>query len=136
MDNVGAFVNTAAESVAFQKCVPLPKISAASDALVTGLVNDTLYRVTMVHSDLHGNEDIFSALVRTQDLTPPVLTVVDTPPPDFNKFAVSVALNEPGTVYAGLLLASNQGAVTATASCPPQFTVRGCFEGDAPEAQL
>lgn len=123
LDNVGAYVNTASEAVAFQKCVPLPMISTAADALVTGLVNDTLYRVTTVHSDLYGNEDTLSALVRTQDLMPPVLTVVDTPPPDFNKFSVSVQLNEPGTVYAGLLLASDQGAVTATARCPPEFTV-------------
>ncbi|WIA19460.1 hypothetical protein OEZ85_004074 [Tetradesmus obliquus] len=122
LDNVGAYVNTANEAVAFQKCVPLPMISTAADALVTGLVNDTLYRVTTVHSDLYGNEDTLSALVRTQDLMPPVLTVVDTPPPDFNKFSVSVQLNEPGTVYAGLLLASDQGAVTATARCPPEFT--------------
>jgi hypothetical protein len=128
LDNVGAFVNTASETVVFQKCVALPKISTAADASVTGLVNDTLYQVTTVHTDLHGNQDTLSALVRTQDLTPPVLTVVETPPPDFNKFSVSVQLNEPGTVYAGLLLASNQGAVTATATCPPEFTARRSFD--------
>jgi hypothetical protein len=126
LDNVNAYVNPATEAVVFQKCVPLPKITAGSDASVTGLVNDTLYRVMMVHTDLHSNEDTWSALVRTQDLTPPVLTVVETPPPDFNKFSVSVKLNEPGTLYAGLLLAADQGAVAASATCPPEFTVRVC----------
>lgn len=65
------------------------------------------------------------ALVRTQDLTPPVLTVVDKPPEGFTNFSVVVSINEAGTIYAGLTLASsyNSGEVTANVSCPPGFQV-------------
>lgn len=125
LDALDGYVNTAVESVVMQKCVALPKVSTASEAAVTGLQNDTLYRVVMVHSDLHSNEVVLSALARTQDLTPPVLTVVSLPPPDFNKFSVVVRLNEPDQLYAGLLLSTDQGAVSVDASCPPVFKVSG-----------
>lgn len=69
------------------------------------------------------NKGVWTAMVRTQDLTPPVLTVVDTPPPDFDKFSVVVQLDEPGTIYGGLLLATNQAQVSATVACEPVFTV-------------
>lgn len=62
-------------------------------------------------------------MVCTQDLTPPVLTVVETPPPDFDRFTVRVRLNEPGTIYGGLLLSADQAQVSATAACEPLFAV-------------
>lgn len=69
------------------------------------------------------NKAVWSAMVRTQDLTPPVLTVVDTPPPDFDKISVLVQLDEPGTIYGGLLLSANQQQVSASVACEPVFTV-------------
>lgn len=71
----------------------------------------------------HSNQDAWTALVRTQDLSPPVLTVVDTPPPDFDSFWVTAHLDEPGALYAALVpsSAANQGSAT---SCPPTFQVR------------
>lgn len=61
--------------------------------------------------------------MRTQDLSPPVLTIVDKPPPDFDSFSVIAQLDEPGTVYAALLLSSNANQVTAIAKCPPVIQV-------------
>lgn len=71
------------------------------------------------------NEGIWSALVHTQDMTPPVLTVVSAPPPDFASFAVTLRLNEPGAIHAGLLPASTEDAGNAapTPRCPPDFEV-------------
>lgn len=70
------------------------------------------------------NQVVWTALVHTQDFTPPLLTVLDRSPPEFDSFNVTVQLNEAGTIYAGLLLSSNAAAVTAAASCPPVFQVR------------
>lgn len=64
------------------------------------------------------NQDAWTAFVRTQDLAPPVLTIVDKPAPDFDSFSVIAQLDEPGTVYAALLLSSNTNQVTAIAKCP------------------
>lgn len=71
----------------------------------------------------HSNQDAWSALIRTQDLTPPVLTITDTPPPDFDSFYVIGHLDEAGTVYATLILSSEASTVTAAAACPPTFQV-------------
>jgi hypothetical protein len=65
------------------------------------------------------------AFVRTQDLAPPILTIVDTPPPDFDSFSVTAHLDEPGTLYATLLLHSQAAQVTGNAVCPPSFQVGG-----------
>lgn len=62
--------------------------------------------------------------MRTQDLSPPVLTIMDTPPPDFDSFTVIAQLDEPGTLYAALVLSSQASQVTATVGCPPAFQVR------------
>lgn len=71
----------------------------------------------------HSNQDAWTALVRTQDLTPPVLTIVDAPPPDFDSFFVVAHLDEPGTLYAALLLSSQTAQVTGSAACPPVLQV-------------
>lgn len=61
--------------------------------------------------------------MRTQDLTPPTLSVVDAPPPGLTDFTVVVQLDEPGEVFAAWWLASDDGAVGANATCPPAFQV-------------
>jgi hypothetical protein len=44
---------SSAESVVFQKCVPIAKITEEANALVTSLANNTLYRVTLIPTDLN-----------------------------------------------------------------------------------
>lgn len=53
MGTAREYVNSAAESVVFQKCVPIAKITEETDALVTSLANNTLYRVTIIPTDLN-----------------------------------------------------------------------------------
>eukprot|EP00775_Hariotina_reticulata_P010661 gene10661-10820_t len=116
-----ALVDPSVESLVWQTCAPVAKITQKQEFLVKGLVNDTTYRVLLVPTDMYNNQVVWSALVHTQDLTPPLLTVVDRSAPEFDSFNVTVQLNEAGTIYAGLLLSSNAAAVTAPAACPPVF---------------
>lgn len=58
-----------------------------------------------------------------------MLTVVETPPPDFDSFWVTAHLDEPGTMFAALVLSSQAAQVTATASCPPTFQVTAGVAG-------
>ncbi len=67
--------------------------------------------------------------MKTQDLTPPVLTVVALPPPTESSLSAVVQLDEPGTIHVGLWLASSDAQVTKNASCPPTFTVSGSSTG-------
>lgn len=76
-----------------------------------------------VTGSLRSNQDAWTAHVRTQDLAPPVLSIVDTPPPDFDDFSIIAQLDEPGTVYAALVLRSSAAQVTAVAKCPPELQV-------------
>ena len=69
------------------------------------------------------NQDRWSALVRTKDVTPPVLTIVDKPPPGFTSFSLVVALDEPGTIYGAVLLTSQAEQVEATPTCAPDWKV-------------
>jgi hypothetical protein len=52
-----AYVGTAREYVdealVFQKCVPIAKITEETQALVTSLANNTLYKVTIIPTDLN-----------------------------------------------------------------------------------
>lgn len=126
---VDAFAPGGAAAVVAVECVPVARISEAAAVVAGSLANDTLYRVTLVTSDLAGHAAAWGALVRTQDLTPPVLTVLEQPPPRFTAFEVTVALNEPGTIYAGLEV---EGATSGPPApgCPPTFQVRrGCTDG-------
>jgi len=111
--------------VVHSECLPVQRITEEHTVLVASpaLANDTLYRVLMVTTDLAGYQDGWSALVRTQDLTPPRLKVVEAPPPEFTSFDLIVALNEPGMVFASLQLAAEQTNVGAlpVAQCPPTF---------------
>lgn len=46
------YVSSRAETVVFQKCVPIAKITEETSALVTSLANNTLYKVTVIPTDL------------------------------------------------------------------------------------
>ena len=47
------YVSSRAETVVFEKCVPFAKITEETNALVTSLANNTLYRVTIIPTDLN-----------------------------------------------------------------------------------
>jgi hypothetical protein len=47
------YVQSSGDTVVFQKCVPIAKITEETNALVTSLANDTLYRVTVIPTDLY-----------------------------------------------------------------------------------
>lgn len=53
MGTAREYVNSGAETVVFQKCVPIAKITEETNALVTSLANNTLYRVTIIPTDLN-----------------------------------------------------------------------------------
>jgi hypothetical protein len=128
---IDSFVTLSVEAVVHSECIPVPRIRNVASVVVSSLANDTLYRVLVVTSDTTGHQAGYSALVRTQDLTPPELTVVDTPPPGFTAFQLVVALDEQGVVFAGLSLASDTTG-TLQPACPPSFSVslvRVCLLG-------
>jgi hypothetical protein len=119
---IAAYVSGANDVVVHSECLAVQQITDVASIVASGLQNDTLYRVLLVSRDASGQEGAVTAYVRTQDLKPPLLTLVEVPPPDFTSFQLVVALNEIGTIFAGLHLAS--AAVTASPACPPAFTVR------------
>lgn len=119
---VAAFVTAGSEQLLQSECIPVSRIKDMASVMASSLQNDTLYRVMVVTTDLAGHQGAWSALVHTQDLTPPVLTVVDLPAPGFTSFDVVVALDEPGVVFVGLSLATQPAAATQPA-CPPSFQV-------------
>jgi hypothetical protein len=120
-DAVEGYIAAGAEAVVHSECVAVQRITDVSSVVASSLQNDTLYRVLLVTRDTAGQEGTFAAFVRTQDLTPPALTVLDAPPPDFTAFQLVVTLNEAGTVFAGLHVADIN--VSAAAACPPSFAV-------------
>ncbi len=122
------------EAVVHTECLPVRRITGQSSVVASGLRNDTLYRVMVVTTDLVGHQDAWTALVRTQDMTPPWLRLVDAPPPRFTGFDLVATLDEAGTVYAGLALAGAGGGAagpSTPAACPPVFAVssRGILGG-------
>lgn len=76
-------------------------------------------------------QQLYTAIARTQDLTPPLLSIIATPDPDFTSFSLSVKLNEEGTIYALLFLAAAAAdvAAAATPGAPPVAQVAGCSGG-------
>lgn len=51
MGSAREYLSSAAETVVFQKCVPIAKITKEANALVTSLANNTLYKVTIIPTD-------------------------------------------------------------------------------------
>jgi hypothetical protein len=47
------YAASAADAVVFQRCLPIAKITEATSALVTSLSNNTLYKVTIIPTDLN-----------------------------------------------------------------------------------
>jgi hypothetical protein len=47
------YVAGGADTVVFQRCVSIAKITEATSALVTSLTNNTLYKVTIIPTDLN-----------------------------------------------------------------------------------
>lgn len=124
---VAQFVPEGQAGVVHSECFPVQRITVTGTSVVQGLANDTAYSVLLVTSDLAGHHAAWAAVVHTQDLTPPQLSVQQTPPPSFTSFGLVAGLNEPGTVYA--LLAPASAAAPATAACPPPSMVRECCWG-------
>ena len=116
---IRTFVPEGASAVVYAECVPVPRINKVATSVVQGLANDTTYRAMIITTDLAGHQAEWAALVHTQDLTPPLLTVQTQPPPGFTAFDLGVVLNEAGTVYALLLRAGAAGPILPQASCPP-----------------
>lgn len=131
-DAIAAFTVPAAEVVVNTSCIPVDRISDLASVLASSLQNDTLYRAILVTSDESDNQAAWVSLVRTQDLTPPTLTVLTSPPAGFTSFQLNVALNEPGVVFAGLSLASGTPSGDS-AACPPVFSV-SLLPGAAPSS--
>lgn len=48
-----ALVDPSVESLVWQTCAPVAKITQKQNFLVTGLVNDTTYRVLLVPTDMY-----------------------------------------------------------------------------------
>ncbi|KAI8463288.1 MAG: hypothetical protein J3K34DRAFT_496093 [Monoraphidium minutum] len=115
--------NQRLQAVAFVSCVAVERISEVEAVQVPLLDDATLYSVQLVTSDTAGNQGAWSALVHTQDLTPPDLRVVTpVPPPSFTAFTVPLELDEPATIYAALVLAADAAAAAAAQpACPPSF---------------
>lgn len=113
--------------VVHRECFPVQRITSTSASVVQGLADDTHYSVLLVTRDLAGHTAAWSALVRTQDLTPPVLSAQQAPAPGFTSFNVAVGLDEPGTAYA--ILAPAAAAAPQRAACPPPSLVGGTRGG-------
>lgn len=120
---IEAFVPGGPGTVIFADCVPVQRITETATVVATGLRNDSFYRVIVATDDTAGHLGGWSARVRTQDLTPPTFTVVDAPSPGFTSFGLVVTLNEAGTIFASLSLASEfldgQPGPAAVPTCPP-----------------
>ena len=117
------------DAVVHSQCVHVQQITVESSVLVTSLHNDTQYRLLVVTTDLLGHRAAWSALVHTQDLTPPSLRILAAPLAGFTFFQVSVSLDEPGVMYAGLSLAADAALAVSSPACPPSFPVRLCLGG-------
>jgi hypothetical protein len=50
---LNAFVDPSLESMVWQKCVPVAKITQKQNVLVTGLTNDTTYKVLLITADVY-----------------------------------------------------------------------------------
>ncbi|GBF99606.1 hypothetical protein Rsub_12070 [Raphidocelis subcapitata] len=128
-----AYVDAGSEQLVRADCTPVARVSDAARLVVDGLANDTLYRVTLATSDVAGLHAGWDALLRTQDASPPALSLLDSPPPGFTAFDLAVSLNEPGLVYAALHLAGGEGPVP-TPACPPTFQALPMLQASAPVA--
>lgn len=62
--------------------------------------------------------------MRTQDTTPPTLTLEDIPTPGLTNFSLVVSLSEPGTIYGAVMFTNKADTVTAAPACPPSWQVR------------